>query len=109
MKNILLFAFTVVSLYSCTCEKHTRNTVADLETRKAIQGVQILTVAATDGRQSKENYTFTDSLGSFESGFSSAGIAKCPSLKLTLSKTGYTTERVVEPIIGDTIFLKRLP
>jgi hypothetical protein len=109
MRNLIMFSLCTVALCGCSCERGTRNVVADKETRLGIDGVQVLSVAASDGRQRHEQYTYTDTSGIFEAKFSASGIAKCPILKVTLTKSGYITERIVDPRIGDTIFMQRTP
>lgn len=82
--------------------------MADSKTHEGIPNVEVYSVAATGGNQTQEKTTYTDSIGSFEASFTVSGIAKCPSLKLTLSKFDYGTRRITEPQPGDTIFLTKL-
>ncbi|MBS1772208.1 MAG: hypothetical protein JST82_05065 [Bacteroidetes bacterium] len=110
MVRVLFVLFASLFLMSCAnCDKYTRNYVLDKSTHKPIPMVEVLSVAAVKGNQYEQKYHYTDSAGWFETTYSMSGMGKCPSLKITLTKTGYQTLRVVEPQIGDTLFMSPLP
>lgn len=90
------------------CMRITRNIVADRETRKALAGAEVKSVAAMNGRQDDVRYVYTDSMGVFETSYNKGGVAKCPEFKLTISKEGYYTKHFWDPVIGDTLFVDRI-
>ncbi|MBS1780051.1 MAG: hypothetical protein JST70_12040 [Bacteroidetes bacterium] len=108
MRKLSLLLILFAGLCSCDCSKYTKNIVADSKTHEGIPNVMVYSVAATGGNQTEEKTIYTDSTGSFEASFSVSGIAKCPTLKLTISKPDYDTRRITEPQPGDTIFLTKL-
>jgi hypothetical protein len=108
MQKVLLF-IAIIFFASCSeCNRYAKNYVIDKKTRKPIFGVQVLSVAATDGKQEFDTYTYTDSVGSFEAMFTKANVTKCPVLKLSLSKTGYYPLRVWDPVLADTLVMQKI-
>jgi hypothetical protein len=81
----------------------------DKETRKPIVGAQVLSVAATNGKQELERYYYTDTSGSFVATFTKEKVTQCPVMKITITKIGYYTLRVWDPVIGDTLVMKKIP
>lgn len=107
MKYIVLIILCM-PLVSCNCHRYTNGYVADYETKEVLEGVEVYSVAASDGRSRDHRVTQTDGKGFYEAVFDVSGIAKCPVMKITFSKAGYNTDRVVEPLQGDTVFLHRI-
>ena len=104
-----MLSLLVLSCAACSdCSRYAKNYVIDKETRKPIFGVQVLSVAATDGRQEFDTYTYTDSTGSFEAMFTKANVTQCPVLKLSLNKAGYYPLRVWDPVIGDSLVMQKI-
>jgi hypothetical protein len=103
MLRSILF-ISIILFASCgTCERYTKNYVVDKETRIPLFEVQVLSVAATDGKQEMDKYTYTDAFGGFETSFTKGNVTQCPVLKLTLNKAGYYPVRYWDPPIGDTL------
>lgn len=99
----------VLFMSSChECSRYAKNYVVDRETRKPLIGAQVLSVAATNGKQELEKYYYTDSIGSFEAMFTKGNITQCPVMKLTITHTGYYPSRFWDPAVGDTLFMDRL-
>ena len=108
MQKGLLFVIVIFFASCGECSRYAKNYVIDKETRKPIFGVQVLSVAATNGKQEFDTYTYTDSVGSFEAMFTKANVTQCPVLKLSLTKTGYYPLRVRDPVLGDTLVMQKV-
>lgn len=102
---LILFALV---LSGCSCQRYTYGIVADQGTKMAIEGAQVYSFAALDGRIRDERYMYTNDTGWFETAFYLKTVAKCASLKLTISKGGYETVREVDLPPGDTVFLRKI-
>ena len=107
MLKFSLVILMLLCVTSCDCKRYTYGYVADYETRKVIGSAKVVSYAALDDRKRDERITYTDSAGWFEAAFALNSIAKCGSLKLTISKEGFETMRVVDWHPADTIFLFR--
>ncbi|MCB0700289.1 MAG: hypothetical protein H6551_13265 [Chitinophagales bacterium] len=105
-----LFSLILISMVfaGCSCQRYTNGIVADFETKMAIEGAQIYSFAALDGRIRDERYVYTNDTGWFETAFYLKTVAKCATLKLTISKDGYETIREVDMPVGDTVFLRKI-
>lgn len=110
MRLYVSLLLAILFLSSCSeCSRYAKNYVIDKETRKPIISAQVLSVAATDGKQESERYYYTDSIGSFEAMFTKNKVTKCPVMKITITKTGYYPLRVWDPVIGDSLVMQKIP
>jgi hypothetical protein len=107
-KYILLGAIISVFLTGCTCREQLKSYVKDSETHEPIQGVTVRTVAALKGNYKEGTTDITDSAGYFVAQYEVNNIAKCPVTKLFISRPGYENAIVIDPQMGDTIFITKI-
>lgn len=108
MIKYLAYIILLVFVAGCSCDRYTQAIVADHETKEAIQGAEVYSYAALDGRMRDERYTYTNDTGWFETAFTLKSMAKCGTLKLRVGKGGYDTIFLYDHPPGDTIFLKKV-
>jgi hypothetical protein len=107
-KSIILTMAFGVSLTGCTCREEIKAYVKDSESRAPVKDVMVETIGALKGKYKKGSVRYSDSNGRFVAAYDINNIAKCPTMKLFISRAGYEDKIVIEPQEGDTIFIDKI-
>lgn len=109
MSKYILPSLIVLFFAACDCASTATGYVVDKNDHTPLVHATVESMASMDGKSRDPKVFYTDSTGKFKASMYVQGVAKCPVHKLTISQTGYKTERVVSKIKGDTIYLEKLP
>ena len=107
-RNIILSALLTLAVASCTCREEMKCYVKDSETKEPIGEVKVQTIGALKGNYKQGSLRYSDSNGRFVAAYDIGNIAKCPVMKLFISKEGYNDKIVIEPQEGDTIYINKI-
>jgi len=107
-RYILLSAVITLSLAGCTCREEIKAYVKDSKTHQPVKDVKVVTIAAMKGNYKEGSTKYTDSNGRFVASYDIGGVAKCPTTKLFITRDSFEDKSVLEPQMGDTIFIKRI-
>ncbi len=106
---VFILGLVTIGLASCkSCSDRVYGYVVDENSRQLIDSVAIRSVGALDGKERDPRITYPDAnTGYFEAYYSSKNTAKCPVLKLEITKEGYYPLVTSDITSGDTIFLRQ--
>ena len=109
MRSIVVLLLSCIAFASCSnCNSRAYGYITDDNSNMAIDSVKIRSYGALEGKIKDERTVYVDSTGYFETSFNSKGTAKCPVLKLELTRDGYYPVVTAEGLTGDTIYMKKI-
>ncbi|MEZ5016222.1 MAG: hypothetical protein R2800_04165 [Flavipsychrobacter sp.] len=109
MRSIIVILLSSVVFAACSnCNTRAYGYITDDNSNKAIDSVKIRSYGALAGKIKDERVVYVDSNGYFETYFSSKSTAKCPVLKMEITRDGYYPVVTAEGLTGDTIYMKKI-
>lgn len=109
MRIVVVLLLSCIVFASCrNCTSRVHGFITDDNANLAIDSVKIRSFGALSGSERDERIVYTDTNGYYETYFSSSGTAKCPVLKLEITRDGYYPIVTADAMPGDTIFMKKI-
>lgn len=109
MRSIVVLLLSSIFFAACSnCNSRAYGYITDDNANQAIDSVKIRSYGALEGKVVDERIVYVDSNGYFETYFTSKNTAKCPVLKLEITKEGYYPLVTADGLMGDTLYLEKI-